>query len=235
MMNINYGAKEWFSIITIPLVYVSIYLVHLMTDNSLTLEVVDAVLRILIFIILVILFKNLLKEHWHEFRNKSFYKWIFIILGAILLQVIISLASTYLPSVDTVPAEPAAGREYDFLNISWGLYIVLVFTSLSPTVTSLIEDIVFKHTLLEKLLSNSVIWNIVLVIVNSIVFGAIHYANFGNSFINTIPYMFAGLFLNLIYLRTRNLWYVLLIHFFNNFILSTLAILSIGILRIFIH
>ncbi|WP_397334351.1 type II CAAX prenyl endopeptidase Rce1 family protein [Oceanobacillus sojae] len=126
------------------------------------------------------------------------------------------------------------GRDYDFLEISWKLYFILLFASLGPVTMALIEDIVFKHTLLEKLLRNSTLFNIVLVLVNSILFGAIHYANFGNSFINTIPFMFAGLFLNLIYLWKRNLWHVLFIHFINNFVLSILSMLFLGIIRIFI-
>lgn len=195
---------------------------------------VYSVITILLFICLIIAFRKLFQEQWQKFGKEGKSKWFIIIIGAILLQVVISLAATIFPSIEGEMAVVVTGRDYDFLEISWKLYFILLFASLGPVTMALIEDIVFKHTLLEKLLRNSTLFNIVLVLVNSILFGAIHYANFGNSFINTIPFMFAGLFLNLIYLWKRNLWHVLFIHFINNFVLSILSMLFLGIIRIFI-
>lgn len=233
-MTERFGYKEIISLFSIPVLYAAVYLAAVLFHNPVTIQVVYAIISILIFTLLIIAFRKLLREKWIEFRKQGISKWFIIIMGAILLQVVISLASSIFPSVEGEYSMAVAGREYDFLSISWMLYFILLFASFGPVAMALIEDMVFKHTLLEKLLSSSRLLNILLVLVNSVLFGAIHYANFGNSIINTIPYMFAGLFLNVIYLWTRNLWYVLLIHLLNNFVLAVASIIIIGILRIFI-
>lgn len=233
-MNRIFGLKEWVSLAVIPFMYGIIYIVFAITNSSITTSVIDAIVRISLFILLIVLFRKTLSYQWQEFKKLKKSKWLVVVLGAVFLQIIISITSTYVPKVKTDQVEMLKGLDFDYLTISWPFFFLLLFTSLSPIVTSLIEDITFKHTLLKKLLTESKSINIVIILANSILFGAIHYANFGNSIINTIPYMVAGLFLNLIYLKTKNLWHVLLIHFINNFALSMLSILFIGILRIFI-
>ncbi|MFD1064774.1 CPBP family intramembrane glutamic endopeptidase [Oceanobacillus locisalsi] len=233
-MKKRFGFKELFSLISIPILYGGIYLTNVLFPNPITIQVAYSVITLLLFICLIIAFRKLLRAQWREFCEEGKSKWLIIIIGAILLQVVISLAGSIFPSVQGETSALVAGRDYDFLEVSWNFYFILLFASIGPIAMALIEDMVFKHTLLEKLLSNSKILNILLVLVNSVLFGAIHYANFGNRIINTIPFMFAGLFLNLIYLWKRNLWHVLLIHFLNNFVLSGLSIIFLGIIRIFI-
>lgn len=228
----NFGFKEWFSLLIIPVIYGNMYLFFYITKNSLTVNIIDAVLRITLMSILIYLFRHLLKNHWNEFKQKRKRKWIYIVLGAIALQIIISLVTKYSPTIETQTPEMLDGLDFDLLSSSWTLYFIMLFTSLSSSATAIIEDIAFKHTLLKKILTNSTFANIIIVIVNSIIFGAIHYANFGNSVINTIPYMFAGLFLNIIYLKTKNLWYVLLIHLLNNFVLATVTTIFLGLFKI---
>lgn len=228
----NFGFKEWFSLLIIPVIYGNMYLFFNITKNSLTVNIIDTVLRITLVSILIYLFRHLLKNHWNEFKQKRKRKWIYIVLGAIALQIIISLATKYSPTIETKTPEMLDGLDFDLLSSSWTLYFIMLFTSLASSATAIIEDIAFKHTLLKKILTNSTFANIIIVIVNSIIFGAIHYANFGNSVINTIPYMFAGLFLNIIYLKTKNLWYVLLIHLLNNFVLATVSTIFIGLFKI---
>jgi membrane protease YdiL (CAAX protease family) len=98
---------------------------------------------------------------------------------------------------------------------------VLLFTSLAPTVTALIEDFTFRHTLFLKLPVFSRRGVTVLVmVVNALVFGAIHLNNFGGELLLTLSYAGAGLVMNLVYLWTRNIWHVLLMHALNNFILG---------------
>ncbi|WP_353846777.1 CPBP family intramembrane glutamic endopeptidase [Staphylococcus agnetis] len=181
---------------------------------------------------LIYLFKSTLKTHIKSFRSKKTIKWLHIIVGALFLQVVISIVSKLSPSVPTKTSAILQGLDFDLLNSSWILYFIILFTSLSSSATAIIEDIIFKHTLLEKLLTKSSIVNIFIVLFNSFIFGAIHYANFGNSIINTIPYMFAGLFLNIVYLKTNNLLYVMLIHLFNNFVISTLMTIVLGLIKL---
>lgn len=233
-MKIKFGLKEWISLLIIPIMYSCMYLVFWLTKNSLTVNIIDTIVRLSLMCVLIYLFKETLKNQWVDFKCLKKRKWLIIFAGAILLQIVISVTSAYAPSVETKEIEMLKGLDFDLMSSSWSIYFIMLFTSLSPLATALIEDITFKYTLLRKLLNDSVIWNVILVILNSILFGAIHYGNFGNSVINTIPYMVAGLFLNIVYLKTKNLWYVLFIHLLNNFILGTFSLIFIGILRFII-
>ncbi|MCD8898515.1 CPBP family intramembrane glutamic endopeptidase [Mammaliicoccus sciuri] len=234
-MSIKFGFKEIFSLFCIPLIFFIGFITESFDTGTYTKATVDTSLRIILFIALFVMFKDYLAQEWNKFKNLKFYKWLIIIAGAILLQVIISIVNQFVPSVHTNEVVPNPSENIDFLTVSTKLFYLLIFISIGPVVTSLIEDITFRYTLLEKLLSKNIIFNVLLVLVNSALFGAIHYYNFGGSLINTIPYMFAGLFLNCIYLWTRNIWHVLLIHFFNNFVLSIGGILIMGIIRIIMN
>lgn len=192
----------------------------------------DTSLRINLFIILCILFNSYLKNEWNKFKKLKYYKWVIILLGAIVLQIIISIIGHYTPTIHTNEFTNNSSEDIDFLKVSTYVFFMLIYISIGPVVTSLIEDITFRYTLFEKLISNNYIFNSILLICNSILFGVIHYYNFGGHLINTVPYMFAGLFLNCIYLWTRNIWHVLLIHFVNNFVLSFGGILLIGLMRL---
>ncbi|MCO4346792.1 CPBP family intramembrane metalloprotease [Staphylococcus agnetis] len=227
------STREYISLLIIPIMYLSMYITFDLTGNTLIVRIVDTIIRITLMFFLCYLFKDILKKHFYSFKSRKRIKWFYVILGALFLQIIISIISKLAPSVPTETAAILEGLDFDLLTSSWSLYFIMLFTSLSSSATAIIEDIVFKHTLLNKLLTKSVVINTLIVLFNSFVFGAIHYANFGNSIINTIPYMFAGLFLNIVYLKTRNLFYVLFIHLFNNFVISTLITLMLGIVKIF--
>lgn len=98
---------------------------------------------------------------------------------------------------------------------------VMLFASLGPTVTALIEDFTFRHTLLMKVpVWGRALPSVVLVLANALVFGLIHIENFGGQWLLTLSYAGAGLVMNLVYLWTRNIWHVLLMHGLNNFILG---------------
>jgi membrane protease YdiL (CAAX protease family) len=102
---------------------------------------------------------------------------------------------------------------------------VLLLISLGPVAMALIEDTVFRHTLLLKL----PVWGskplaALLVVVNGLAFGAIHYYNYGG-LLPTLPIACAGMFMNVLYLWTRNIWHVLLMHTVNNFALSIAPVL----------
>ncbi|MCC5672528.1 CPBP family intramembrane glutamic endopeptidase [Kocuria rhizophila] len=93
--------------------------------------------------------------------------------------------------------------------------------SLGPTVTALIEDFTFRHALLLRL----PVWGrampaAALVLVNALVFGLIHVNNVDGHWLLTLSYAGAGLVMNLVYLWTRNIWHVLLMHALNNFLLG---------------
>ena len=230
----KFGFKEIFSLLCIPLIFLTTYIANLFSNNTYILATIDTTLRIIIFVALIYVFKNHLLNQWKEFRTLKFYKWLIIIMGSIILQVIITISRKYLPSITSDDMSVIGSDDVDLFKVSLNIFLLVLYINIGPVVTSLIEDITFKYTLLERLLKKSVVYNIVLIIINSFLFGAIHYSNFGGHLINTIPFMLAGLFLNIIYIWTRNIWHVLLIHFFNNLFLTIFAMLIIGILRLMV-
>ncbi|PTJ95456.1 CPBP family intramembrane glutamic endopeptidase [Staphylococcus simulans] len=230
----NFKSKEWFSLLAIPII-IFISLIFLkFNENPIILGLVDTTIRVILFVILIYLFKDLLKKQWIEFRDYKKRKWMYIVIASIVLLILIDLTKNFIPNSQNISNETLNNDEFNILEGSWKFYWIALFMSLGPTVTALIEDLTFKHTLLEKLLTKSKLINTAIILINSFIFGAIHYANFGYSLINTLPFMIAGLFLNLIYVKYRNIWPVLIIHFLNNFVLSTLSIFIIGIVKFFI-
>lgn len=136
----------------------------------------------------------------------------------ICTQAVISIVGRLIPGSSAEAVPESTGIDPFTANTSQ--MVLIVFLTLGPIATAFIEDTVFRHTLLLKL----PVWShparaCLVVVVNAIVFGAIHFHNFG-SFLGTVPYMAAGLCFNLIYLWTRNLWHVLLMHTLNNAILT---------------
>ena len=150
-----------------------------------------------------------------------------VIVGAVLLQAVISLTRSILP----VGASREAESAIDPNSIA---FISLLIISLGPLFTALLEDIIFRYTLLQKLFVSPWLWRVVLVLLNSILFGLIHYYNFDGNLVATVSFMAAGLFLNLIYLWVRNIWHVLLIHFVNNAVLSLGGVILLKILQPYI-
>lgn len=147
-------------------------------------------------------------------------------VGAICLQVIISLTRQFLPVSESHEQRP-------FIDPEQIAFLSLLLISFGPLFTALLEDIVFRYTLLQKLFIQPWLWRMILIMLNSILFGLIHYHNFDGNLVATISFMSAGLFLNLIYLCTRNIWHVLLIHFLNNAVLSVGGILLLKLIQTF--
>jgi uncharacterized protein len=94
-----------------------------------------------------------------------------------------------------------------------------VLASVGPMLVAFVEDTAFRHTLFARI----PVWGrgllfapAVLVLVNSVAFGAIHVWAFGGRLLATVPYMVVGLVMNLIYLWKRNLWFVLGTHIVFN-------------------
>ncbi|WP_205960027.1 CPBP family intramembrane glutamic endopeptidase [Flammeovirga aprica] len=192
-------------------------------DDKTTQGLIDSIFRGVLFLVVGVLYKSMLTIHWKKFKQGGFASWGIIILGAILLQIVISFTKSLLPSVaNTVTDNP------DTITVSFSLFVI----SLGPIFTSLLEDIVFRYTLLHKFFIPNTSIRIVVLVSNSILFGLIHYYNFDQHLILTVSFMAAGLFLNLIYIWTRNIWYVLLIHGLNNFVLSTLGITALWFMQL---
>ena len=211
--KIIWGWKDSFAVLIIPLILLNGFVLEKWFGIGVNVALGDSIFRGILFIIVCWLYKTMLYEHWQKFKNAFWPSWLLVFIGAVLLQVIVSVTRQFLPT-GTVSEDK---NSLDPQNIA---FISLLIIGLGPLFTALLEDIIFRYTLLHKLFIQSWLWRVILVILNSILFGLIHYHNFDGNLIATISFMTAGLFLNLIYLWTRNIWHVLLIHFLNNAVLS---------------
>lgn len=212
--KISWQYRDTFALLLVPLIFINAWLAGLIFTDQINIAIADSFFRGILFLILCFIYKNMLIEHWLYFNKAKWKSWGLVIVGAVLLQVVISLTRSILP-VSSIGESAESGVDPQSLA-----FLTLLFISLGPLFMALIEDIVFRYTLLHKLFIPNTFFRIVIVLLNSILFGLIHYNNFGGDIVATTSFMVAGLFLNLIYIWTRNIWHVLLIHFVNNAVLS---------------
>jgi uncharacterized protein len=225
--KITWQWRDTFAICIIPLILFNGFILEFLFGISVTVALGDSIFRGILFAIVCWLYKDMLYEHWQKYKKAFWRSTLLVVVGAVILQVVVSLTRSILP------LEPSLESAKDSIDPEKVAFISLLIISFGPLFTALLEDIVFRYTLLQKLFVQPLAWRIVLVILNSILFGLIHYQNFGGNLIATISFMSAGLFLNLIYLWTHNIWHVLLIHFVNNAILSLGGLILLKVLQTF--
>lgn len=215
--RLTWHARDTIAVLVIPATFFAYYIARMMSAEPEASATIDVSLRILFFVVLVVANAEMLARHWKAFWAAKWRSLGLVAVGLVVLQTVISLLSALLrPFAEGVP--DAATRITVDPDAALAL---LLFLSLGPTVTALIEDFVFRHTLLLGLpvWSNNAVAACA-VVVNALLFGAIHYENFGGHLLLTLSYAGAGLVMNLVYLWTRNIWHVLLMHGLNNFLLG---------------
>ncbi|BAU95177.1 abortive infection protein [Corynebacterium suranareeae] len=190
--------------------------------------------------ILIYLYAPMFRRHWRALKQARLKATVLVVAGAIGLQIVIQIVRAVMDALQ-VPSTnlfdlTTTDSVYspDLTMISSVGFALMAFAMLSPNITVFIEEIVFRYTLLEKL----PIWRNALtigltVVVNSVVFGLIHLGNFDGDVSAIVPYMFAGLLMNLVYIWTRNAWIPALMHLLNNATLTFGALILIGVLRLF--
>jgi len=100
----------------------------------------------------------------------------------------------------------------EFAGFSW----LLVYMNISSLlIAPVFEELFFRRFLFVKLLEKNQLWTSILV--SSLCFAAIHFETPKNL---VGPFVF-GIIACLVYFKTKNIFYTILMHFFNNF-MSTL-------------
>ncbi|MDM1757831.1 MULTISPECIES: type II CAAX endopeptidase family protein [unclassified Acinetobacter] len=225
--KITWQWRDSFALLIIPLIFLNGAFLERLWGMSANVALGDSIFRGILFAIVCYLYKDMLYAHWQKYKRAFWRSSVLVIVGAVLLQVVVSITRQFLPIITDTNTEQTA-----LIDSKTIPFFSLFMISLGPLFTALLEDIVFRYTLLQKLFITPWLWRVLLVLFNSILFGLIHYHNFDGNVIATISFMTAGLFLNLIYLWTRNIWHVLLIHFFNNAVLSLGALILLKFLHV---
>ena len=228
----NWHTSDWLALIAIPLIFAIVALAVRLTGVSKAAAITDSLIRVALCAALLWNYRRLLARHWVRFREHLWRNIGIVVAGAVALQVVISLVSALLPrpeiTGDGPPPiiDPATAHGLDIL--------VLYIGALGPLAIVMVEEAVFRHTLLVKLpWWRNRLTAILGILLNGALFGAIHYGNFG-SLLRTVPYMAVGVLMNLIYLWRRNLWTVMLIHLLNNAVLTIGSLTLLLIFRNFV-
>lgn len=177
--------------------------------------------------VLLIAYGPLLASHWRAFRARLGRNLLVVLGSVVALHVLLFLVrlpagelfakGPLTPRVEPIEAVDAAGLP---------LLLLTLLASFGPVLVAFVEDTVFRHTLLARIpvWERGIALRAAVVLINSMVFGAMHILAFGGNLLATVPYMVIGLAMNLLFLWTKNLWVVLGAHIaFNSLpILSTL-------------
>ncbi|WP_180035838.1 MULTISPECIES: CPBP family intramembrane glutamic endopeptidase [unclassified Acinetobacter] len=222
--HIYWQWRDTFALCILPLILLNSYVLDQFFGVSAQVALGDSIFRGILFIAVCWLYKTMLYTHWQKYKQAFWRSSLLVVVGAVVLQVVISFTRSLLPVGESIEKEST-------LDPNTIAFFSLLIISLGPLFTALLEDIIFRYTLLQKLFIQPWLWRVILVLLNSILFGLIHYHNFDGDLIATISFMAAGLFLNLIYLWTRNIWHVLLIHFVNNAVLSLGGVILLKLLQ----
>ncbi|MFW1859742.1 CPBP family intramembrane glutamic endopeptidase [Acinetobacter defluvii] len=212
--KIQWNLRDSFAVLLLPFIFLNSLIFQHFHFSHVEMGIADSLFRGILFGMVCVLYKTMLYEHWQKYKAAFWRSSLLVLVGAVILQIVISVTRAILP------ISTSSDIENTVIQPESVPFLSLLLISLSPLFTALLEDIVFRYTLLHKLFIPSSLWRIVILLLNSIIFGLIHFHNFDGNLIATISFMAAGLFLNLIYLWTRNIWHVLLIHFLNNAVLS---------------
>ncbi|HGZ8880722.1 TPA: lysostaphin resistance A-like protein [Staphylococcus aureus] len=169
-------------------------------------HILYGVFIVLIGIVLLRLFKiNLL-----SFKKLTMSQVIYIIGGALLIY---GLDHLYLHFHDVPTNEQELDRELQHMP----LYMSIVTIAIIPAI---VEEIVFRGMIIRVVFRKHLFIGLV---VSSLVFASLHESD---TWIGYLPYLYSGVIFGLIYLKTKRLEVVILIHFINN--LSSLLILIWG-------
>ncbi|WP_313042392.1 type II CAAX endopeptidase family protein [Acinetobacter sp.] len=222
--HIYWQWRDTFALCILPLILFNSYVLDQFFGVSAQVALGDSIFRGILFIAVCWLYKTMLYTHWQKYKQAFWRSSLLVVVGAVALQVVISFTRSLLPVGESIEKEST-------IDPNTIAFFSLLIISLGPLFTALLEDIIFRYTLLQKLFVQPWLWRVILVLLNSILFGLIHYHNFDGDLIATISFMAAGLFLNLIYLWTRNIWHVLLIHFVNNAVLFLGGVILLKLLQ----
>ena len=223
--KIQWNLRDTFAVLLLPFIFLNSYIFQYFHFSHVELGIADSIFRGILFFIVCVLYKTMLYEHWQKYKAAFWRSSVLVMIGAVVLQIVISATRAILP------ISTSSDIENTLIQPESVPFLSLLLISLSPLFTALLEDIIFRYTLLQKLFIPNALWRVVILLLNSIIFGLIHFHNFDGNLIATISFMAAGLFLNLIYLWARNIWHVLLIHFLNNAVLSVGGLILLQIVQ----
>lgn len=223
MNSVKWRVKDTIALLVIPLELIlgTLLIKTVAGQNLITGALVPLLLKIISLLIIIFLYKELLREHWVIFKKRLWLKLLFCGVGAAAMYFVLSGTRWVIgiPQSAQVLQEVTGGLPYG----------VFLLASVTPLLAPVTEEIIFRHVLFYKF-KDSLPLRILMFFVSAFLFGAIHINNFGGNLWLTIPYMVVALVYNVIYYFTKNIWFSITIHLIFNSIQSIIPALLIPFL-----
>ena len=222
-MKVEWKTKDILTLFVIPLELGLGYLLASLLSGASTLvqSLAPFGLKILSLLLIILFNQDLLSESWGRFTRKLWLKLLFCIAAAFSMYFILSAVRSLVGI-----AQSAETMKSITGGLPYGVFLLLSFT---PVLAPVTEEVVFRHALFYKF-KEQPLWRILMCLVSSFLFGAVHLGNFGGNLKLTVPYMLIGLLYNLIYYFSKNIWTSITIHLLFNFAQSVLPALLIPFL-----
>ena len=139
----------------------------------------------------------------------------------LLLRVVRGLIPSQLLELPSSNSDSA-----QILSPSWA-----VLATVAPFLAPFAEELTFRYLLLGKVTNRAL--RLIMLFVQGILFGLIHWNNFNGNIYAMIPYMVLGVYLGLIYLFSKNIWSPIMVHWMLNTMNAMLPALLLLILSLF--
>lgn len=220
--------KQWLGLLVIPLeLLIGDYIFpvfHLTKDPKVAL-LSSTLLFVIGFLVMIYLFHDFLKSQWQIYRQNLFRRLLLsIVLVAgifLLLRIVRGLIPSELLELRSSPVNSS-----QTLSPGW-----TILGAVAPFIAPFAEELTFRYLLLGKI--NNRILRIIMLFVQGILFGLVHWNNFNGNVYAMIPYMVMGVYFGLIYLFSKNIWGSIMVHWMLNTMNAMLPALLLLLLSLF--
>lgn len=220
--------KQWWGLLVIPIELligdVLFPLFHL-DKNPIVALIASTMLFLAGFLFMLYLFQDFLKEQWRLYRHRLFLKLLLSMLLVVGAFLILRIVRGLIPS-DLLLRRASTSEGSQTLSPIWA-----VIAAIPPFIAPFTEELFFRYLLLGKFTNK--ILRVVMLFVQGILFGLVHWNNFNGNIFAMIPYMVLGVYLGIIYLLSKNIWGSIMVHWMLNTMNSMLPALFLLILSFF--
>ena len=212
ILGVKFTKKDGLGLLVLPglmLAGLVIKNVFASGDNQVLQAAVTALSAALALTLLLFFQGEVLQTAWQTYRQKLWLKVLISIGGMMAMHLIIWACRFVLPrSGESI----AVASEEVGQVLAPALALLVALPSLMAV---FLEELTFRHLLFYKFKTSKLLFPLML-LVSSVLFGLAHWNNFQGNVLATIPYMFGGAFLALVYAKTKNICYPLGIHLVFN-------------------
>lgn len=220
--------KQWLGLLVIPLeLLIGDYIFpifHLTKDPKVAL-LSSTLLFVVGFLVMIYLFRDFLKEQWKSYRQKLFLRLLLSIILVAGIFLLLRVVRGLIPS-ELLELRSSTTDSSQPLSPSWA-----VMAAVAPFIAPFAEELTFRYLLLGKI-SNKIL-RIIMLFIQGILFGLVHWSNFNGNIYAMIPYMVLGVYFGLIYLLSKNIWSSIMVHWMLNTMNAMLPALLLLVLSLF--